>query len=1431
MTTGVKRKIDTETAGTLNDPRLNPQVYNANGKRLRILKTAHDVIISDQLITPKGGQEELDFRIPYPSDDRPFLEAEGIIRCDGSEFVIRQISDTWDTGSSVPITTVHCEANWYELGDFDPEVIGGPFYTAGAALTVFSLWMPGWTVGSLAGAGDGKLTIRNKVSPLTALRLLPQAFGGELWFDNINRTINISPHRGSTTAVAMYAHGRNMMGNQRNTDTSGLVTRLYAYGAREVKGNGQLGAPITLATGVPGGDEYIEDYSFYDDNGKPRKIRAAIIQSDTISTQPRLMAWARANLARMSQPGHSYVIQQSNTADHDVEAVLGDVVRIHDDLLGMDISARVRARQRNILQPWNTKYTVDKARGTLSGSIPSFGDVSSGQGAVGNDDIPADPTGVTFVTHGTVSATGLPLLHTAIFWDAVTENSDGSDLTDLGHYDVQFKIHSLDWADGTTENDTEWQNQQVPGDTTASLIGTFPPSTIVTARVRAVDVWGNAGDWTLHGPQTLTKDLIPPNAPSAPVSNPNNLPGVIEVGWDGLDDAADPMPKDFLQLTVHASSVSGFAPNDDNRYDMLASAGNTILPLATGNWYVRFIAYDTSGNPSDPSVQTLVTSRQIVNTDIIDQAITAAKIALAAVGTAQIAPGAITAAQIASQAVGTLALANGAVTAGQIANAAITAVALANNAVTAPAILAGAVGTTALANNAVTSAQIAASAVTATQLANNAVTSVAINAGAVLSTKLGNGAVGTTQLASNAVTAAILANGAVGTTQLANGAVTAGQLAIAAINGTGGIANNAVTASTILAGAIGTGALAAGAVTTAILAANAVTAGTIQAGAIGTAALAANCVTAGQIAADTITAGQIAANAISASELAANAVYAGSVQAGAIGTTALAAQSVTAAVLAAGAVTAENLTVGAIVEGLFPNGGFEDASNTGAIAAGWTAIGAGAVRTNTAGAAHSGAWCLSMPANAVTLLGPVFPASPGDVVALSGWAKNNSGVGAFWLGLLWLNAAGGTISQSDIVSGAATAAAYQRSFGQLLGAPAGTVNARIKISNTGANSIYIDDIDAYRVIGSAQIANAAILTANIADAQILQAKIGDLQINTAKISDLNVGKLTAGTLGVDVVIGARIKTADTGARSELNSTGFHLFNSGNAEVLTAAIVAGVPTFSVTGGQIIGGLIQTSSGNPRVELSATDNAINIYDSAGHKGQIYSNSANQLIIYPPSTITSGVVISSGGSVTLPPAASFRIGLATDFNIDSLANVTAASLVTNGTGGLTVQGGGSSINGITALNQTSAANRILVMQCVAGNSSSYWASVNSAGTTISRCDSTGNVGGAGTYTTISDRRTKRDVRYVTDRDRAIDVIRRLKPARFAYKHDDSGEMHHGWIAQDLQKVLPEAVVRWDPEDKTKTLASRDGVILTTAVLALQNVIDRLERLEAAR
>ncbi|MBD9700639.1 fibronectin type III domain-containing protein [Streptomyces sp. ID01-12c] len=87
-----------------------------------------------------------------------------------------------------------------------------------------------------------------------------------------------------------------------------------------------------------------------------------------------------------------------------------------------------------------------------------------------------------------------------------------------------------------------------------------------------------------------------------------------------------------------------------------------------------------------------------------------------------------------------------------------------------------------------------------------------------------------------------------------------------------------------------------------------------------------------------------------------------------------------------------------------------------------------------------------------------------------------------------------------------------------------------------------------------------------------------LLIDDAHISDLTVTKVTAGTISADWIVGARIKTADTGARAEMSASGIEAYNTAG----TRTFFADAATGDVS---IIGQLISGTTGK-RLEINPT-----------------------------------------------------------------------------------------------------------------------------------------------------------------------------------------------------------------------------------------------------
>jgi hypothetical protein len=101
------------------------------------------------------------------------------------------------------------------------------------------------------------------------------------------------------------------------------------------------------------------------------------------------------------------------------------------------------------------------------------------------------------------------------------------------------------------------------------------------------------------------------------------------------------------------------------------------------------------------------------------------------------------------------------------------------------------------------------------------------------------------------------------------------------------------------------------------------------------------------------------------------------------------------------------------------------------------------------------------------------------------------------------------------------------------------------------------------------------------------------------------------------------------------------------------------------------------------------------------------------------------------------------------------------------------------------------------------------------------TGNVAGTGAYTNLSDRNSKENIVYV-DKQVLAAAVASLKPATFNYIGGE--EQHLGFIAQDVQEVLPDAVKQFDDT----RLGLDTNVIIAALVAKCQDLETRLTQLE---
>ena len=226
--------------------------------------------------------------------------------------------------------------------------------------------------------------------------------------------------------------------------------------------------------------------------------------------------------------------------------------------------------------------------GVSAGGIPTKSEIDK--------TTPNKPTGLVVNSVPYTDSDGRTRSAATIDWNPPTTNTDGSAITDLADYEVQWRYQT-----GTT-NETTWRSDRVGTD--YAVVGNLNPGRIIEAKVQAWDQSGHASGFTVVATGTTASDVTPPSQPAAPTLT--SLRGNIDVVHDWTKQGGGALEADTYSLEVHVSPTSGFTPSSATYYGSLLMAGRltiTGLTLTTAPYYVRVIAVDRSGNRSVVSVQ------------------------------------------------------------------------------------------------------------------------------------------------------------------------------------------------------------------------------------------------------------------------------------------------------------------------------------------------------------------------------------------------------------------------------------------------------------------------------------------------------------------------------------------------------------------------------------------------------------------------------------------------------------------------------------------------------------------------------------------------------------------------------------------------------------------------------------------------------------
>jgi hypothetical protein len=388
------------------------------------------------------------------------------------------------------------------------------------------------------------------------------------------------------------------------------------------------------------------------------------------------------------------------------------------------------------------------------------GDIGSGTDVLP----PKEPTALNLTTVQYVTAEGATQASVTAMWTPPTENQDGTNLVDLSHYLVQTSYDGTNWGGGVATEDT------------LIVFDTLHTGADFFVRVQAVDKASNASLWASDDIITASSSSPPP-VPSTPVVL--GVLGGLRVTWDGRDNTGTLMPAIFDHVQVQrdtnpafpAPTTIGTLTGPDFLYDSIQNYGSA--------YYYRLLGYSRVGVASAPSASATGTPKQAVAQDILDGALTTAKIAVGAIDNTKLAANAVTA----------QAVANGAIEAGKLAALAVGTINIANNAVTGTQLADATIGSAKIINGAIGNAQIADAAINNAKIAD--LDAGKINVGTLNAARIATGSLDASKITAGTLTATQILAGSITGDRLAANTITANQ-----------IAANTITANQMAAGTI-----------------------------------------------------------------------------------------------------------------------------------------------------------------------------------------------------------------------------------------------------------------------------------------------------------------------------------------------------------------------------------------------------------------------------------------------------------------------------------------------------------------------------------------------------------------------------------------------------------------------------------------------------
>lgn len=316
------------------------------GIPVSIFQNAFHVIITCEV----NAESTLDFDMYFTDRKRTYLNNQVELHLDNKVYKIKELTDKKVNGS-VKITHVYAEEIYYDLARAAKmETMVFDTLKAKTPMT-YALQNTEWNIGTIE-MNEAKSFESTESNPLALLQLIADVYNGELIFHSLDKRVDLVSKTGEDRGMVFH-YKKNMKSIERVVSTASLVTRLYATGKDG----------MTFAS-INGGLSYVEDFTYTDE------VLIGSLDCSNFTSASDMLSYAKLRVSDYCKPNYSYklsVINMRELPGHGHEIYeLGDVVRVVDEELGLNIQTRIVRMEKDILQPWNTVIELSTTLGTLS---------------------------------------------------------------------------------------------------------------------------------------------------------------------------------------------------------------------------------------------------------------------------------------------------------------------------------------------------------------------------------------------------------------------------------------------------------------------------------------------------------------------------------------------------------------------------------------------------------------------------------------------------------------------------------------------------------------------------------------------------------------------------------------------------------------------------------------------------------------------------------------------------------------------------------------------------------------------------------------------------------------------------------------------------------------------------------------------------------